>query len=444
MSNYKRSIDGHTFVPIYPLQFSSECLNMKKTHGSRNLSNSNRYTTDLSCLGKSSNDLHNQVSSELNYRLTSVNQRRSLQNTRLIPLKLGSTATVIENKSKIYENQTPPIATQRKLPLASTLDNNGLPFSKKEFKPILAEVKLLYLKGDYKRCTMRCRMLLESVKDSLYIDPAYRVYLASFLASSLEIMAFVLPNHLSAKLSLYQEALAHLQSATSELDYALFCTDSIIRNSSISDASSQLSSARSSVDSVFSQYSKASSTASYSPISEECISDSPTKELEGSGCRRKKVSFSLPPHDEQDFPMNFDEAFQSVSTRSILDSFPIPMLSNSTFKRTSLEPAPLNLSGTRSLSPLFKIKSPDSSKLSHLRLYQTLLSGFQFEFESRIKNIKQVIDEITRYSTDIQDSCESKSELRRLRRKRTESSWPRKRFDGSRYQALCEKALSEL
>lgn len=258
-------------------------------------------------------------------------------------------------------------------------------------------------------------------------------------------MAFVLPNHSSAKLSLYQEALTHLQSATSDLDYALFCTDSIVRNSSISSASSsQLSSARSSIDSVFSQCSKASSVTSYSPLSEESTSESSIKETEDSGCRRKKVSFSLPPYDEQDFPMNFDEAFKSVSTSSLLDSFPIPMLNCSSFKRKSLEPAPLNLSGTRSLSPLFKAKSPDSSKLSHIRHYQSLLSGFQFELENRIKDIKKIVDEITRYSTDIPDICESKSELRKLRRKRTESSLPRKRFDGSRYQLLCEKALIEL
>ncbi|RKF64505.1 hypothetical protein OnM2_018025 [Erysiphe neolycopersici] len=444
MSNYKRSTDGHTFVPTYPLQFSSECLNMKKSHEYRNSSTSNGNAIDFSSLTKFSNDLHNQTSSEFNHKLTSTNQRRSLQNTRLIPLKLGSAATLNEKKSIIRENETPPLATQRKLPLSSTPENCGLPNSEKEFKSIMSGVKLLYLRGNYKRCTIRCRMLLESIKDSFHIDPAYRVYLASYLASCLEIMAFELPYHSSAKLSLYQEALTHLQSATSELDYALFCTDAKVRNSLFSDASSQLSSARSSIDSVFSQCSKASSIASYSPLTEECTSNSSKKELVGSDCRRKKVSFSLPPHDEQDFPNNFDEDFQSVSTSSILDSFPIPMLGGSTCKRTSLEPAPLNLSGTRSLSPLFKVKSPELSKLSHLRLYQTLLSGFQSDFENRIKDIEKIIDEIIRNSTDIRDCCESKVELRKLRKKRIGSGWPRKRFDGSRYQLLCEKALIEL
>ncbi|KHJ35747.1 hypothetical protein EV44_g0674 [Erysiphe necator] len=447
MSNYKLSIYEHSLFPVNSSKLSSECPTKENNHGSRKLSNLNRNTTDLSILSKTSNDLRIKFSSEFNNSFISMNQRRTLpnKNVRLIPLKLGSTVKTSEKVSSICDDSAPSssLATQLQSPPMSMPDDNGKPLLEKEFRSTMAGVKLLYLQGNFKRCAMRCRMLLERNKDSFHIDPSYRIYLASYLASSLEITAFVLPNYSSAKLPLYHEALSRLQSAALELDYALFCTDSILHNSTISETSSMSSSARSSVDSVFSRCSRASSIASLSSLPEEYNSASPAKESDASENRQKKVSFSLPPYGEQELSRDF-EAIQSISTSSLLDSFPISTASCVSMKRKSLQPAPLNISVARSSSPLLKLKSYNLSNSAHLKFYQNLLLGFQAEFEHRIKELKRIIDEITRYSTDIQYSCESKSELIKLRRRRTEEGWPRKRFDGSRYQALCEMALNEL
>jgi len=38
-----------------------------------------------------------------------------------------------------------------------------VPYTEEEWKAVMEEVKILYLKGQYKHCSMRCKQILDSI-----------------------------------------------------------------------------------------------------------------------------------------------------------------------------------------------------------------------------------------------------------------------------------------
>ena len=107
---------------------------------------------------------------EINEALTIVNKKQSPANmsSRLIPLKLQKSE---ENRSQrtsyppttIPSISTNPPATPRKQRPGPVTDLIIVPYTEDEWKIVMEEVKILYLKGQYKHCSMRCRQVLDGI-----------------------------------------------------------------------------------------------------------------------------------------------------------------------------------------------------------------------------------------------------------------------------------------
>jgi hypothetical protein len=105
-----------------------------------------------------------------NEDLAIVSQRPSpVMGVRLIPLKLNSYE---ENRSQrtSYPSKTlTPISTSPTIPQirkrrpAPVTDLIIVPYTEEEWKAVMEEVKILYLKGQYKHCSMRCKQILDSI-----------------------------------------------------------------------------------------------------------------------------------------------------------------------------------------------------------------------------------------------------------------------------------------
>jgi hypothetical protein len=104
--------------------------------------------------------------------LTIVNKTQSPANmgVRLIPLKL-KLQPYEENRSQrtsYPSTTTPSIAsplpvTLRKQRPGPVTDLIIVPHTEEEWKSVMEEVKILYLKGQYKHCSMRCKQILDGI-----------------------------------------------------------------------------------------------------------------------------------------------------------------------------------------------------------------------------------------------------------------------------------------
>ncbi|PVH88562.1 hypothetical protein DL98DRAFT_403448 [Cadophora sp. DSE1049] len=345
----------------------------------------------------------------------------------------------------------------------------------------MEEVRMLYSKGQYKHCAMRCKQILDGIKDPYGVHPLYSIYLSFFAASSLEMTASTLHNHSSTKLPLFQESLAFYQKAESFVEYASFSADPNIafatRQISMyghASHSSVSSSIRSSVDSVFSHTSassvySASSSYGDSPTFEEpslkrsASNSSSSEESEGSRRRsgrfqnrKKKVSFSLqlPTLDSETSLDLCPSSGTAANASELLDAFPAP---------PSKETSP-----SRASSPT---KTPRESLSNYyhsqsVTRYRTHLISLKSQLNFHISSIHSQIGLLAevrkprRSNTPTQysfDGNEEKSggagaggeesrrpELKERIERLKEQGWRRKRFDGGRYRLLCEKALGEV
>ncbi|KAK0118823.1 hypothetical protein ONS95_007704 [Cadophora gregata] len=416
---------------------------------------------------------------------------------RLIPLKLE--ANMSDTKSSSSSQKAPPslpLTELASVPIPAPLnpskpskrarpgpvtDLTILPYTQKEWGTVMEEVRLLYSKGQYKHCAMRCKQILDGIKDPYRVHPLYSIYLSFFAASSLEMTASTLHSHSSTKLPLFQESLAFYQKAESFVEYASFSTDPNIAFATRQIAmygqashSSLSSSIRSSVDSVFSQASASSvycASSSYgdSPTFEEhCLrrsasSSSSSEDSEDSRrCsgrfqnRKKKVSFSLQlPTLDSESPLDLSPKSVNVANASqILDAFPAP---------PSKETSP-----SRSSSPT-KLRRESLSNYYHgqsVARYRTHLTSLKSQLDFHISSIHSQIgllaearkprrsntptqysfDRTEEKSTGADASAEAhrRPELRERIERLKELGWRRKRFDGERYRLLCEKALGEV
>ncbi|KAL2064777.1 hypothetical protein VTL71DRAFT_3916 [Oculimacula yallundae] len=425
---------------------------------------------------------------------------------RLIPLKLE--ASMSDTRSSTTSQKPLPLLplaqlgnvqipaplnpsqpTKRTRPGPVT-DLTILPYTQAEWSVVMEEVRMLYSKGQYKHCALRCKQILDGIKDPYGVHPLYSIYLSFFAASSLEMTAATLRNHSSTKLPLFQESLAFYQKAQSFIEYATFSSDPNIafatRQISVyghASHSSTSSSIRSSVDSVFSQ---ASASSMYS-ASSSCYGDSPTfeenplkrsasnssssEESDGSSFRRsgrfqrkKKVSFSLqlPTLDsETSFEISPNSTPNSTSTilpdsSTLLDAFPAPPC-RSTDTSPSRSPRSSSASVNNDLSTFLLTRS--------IKRYRSHLTSLQAQLNFHISSIHSQISSLSdarrprrsnTYEFPVRRSEDGSAavggeekenrrpELRERIERLKEQGWKRKRFDGERYRVLCETALVEI
>ncbi|KAI1004648.1 hypothetical protein K3495_g3564 [Podosphaera aphanis] len=388
-------------------------------------------------------------------------ERKCLQSTRLIPLKLSS-APVEERRSSFHlpysispSEPIKPIRRKSRPTVVTGLCE--LPFSEKEWKATMHEVRSLYLREQYKTCSSRCKALCDRMKVSSH-NILYHIYLSAYRASSLEMIAFNLPSYSTEKMLLYYEARGSYENAISQLEYTSLSEPAL---STIPDYPTRSSSARSSIDSIFSQYSKSSSTASVSPsIESSQISEKRTSNPQQRP--KKKVSFSLSIDTSAVWPNESEDYHHALSSPTqLLDFFPTPPSGSCspipptpptiskpclTKTRNSVEyvsPPPLPLS--RSQRTSFP-GAPNPKKLAHLLRYHNVLTTLRSQLTEQKEDVQGIIEKSStspprakrEVTSPFNGSIPDRTE--RLR----EMNLSRKRFDSLRYQKLCERALSEL
>jgi hypothetical protein len=349
----------------------------------------------------------------------------------------------------------------------------------------MKEVKILYMKRQYKQCSTRCIQILNSIKDPVgtpktshihtkltnnqyRVHPLYQIYLSFFAASSLELTSRSLHLNSSTKLPLLQQSLTYYQNAESHMEYASFSADPTIvqavretRHNSICCTSSSI---RSSVDSVFSSTSSlrssiyTGSSAAPSPTS-SCDSGSekevmPTHKRAlstppsnpGAGLApaplkvKKKASFSL--HLPR---ILSDDALQLASPSALISAFP------SSPTTISAPPSPTGVSTisefllsraliryTGHLSDLYnQIKYHIKSVESQIATLRKTRKAWRSNLPNLFTDLGSGIDGV---DADEMKKIELRSRIERLKA----GGWKRTRFDGSQYQVLCEKATVEL
>ncbi|KAK2626732.1 hypothetical protein QTJ16_003907 [Diplocarpon rosae] len=406
---------------------------------------------------------------------------------RLIPFKLEASLSEAKFSSSASAEKPrpltlkrpktpspPPLKRVRPGPVTSLIIQ---PYSQKEWSSVMEEVRLLYSKGQYKHCAMRCKQILSGINDPSKIHPLYSIYISFFAASSLEITATTLHNYSSAKLPLLQESLAFYQKAEQFVEYATFPThpDVAFASRQISrcgqaSPASITSSIRSSVSSVFSTSSASSSYSALatpnSPVFDESIfkrsasppsssesesRHSPTRRLQP----RKKVSFSL------QLPTLSSETVLATSPRpsitaneSLLDAFPAPPSAereserepavSSTARRPSsaLSHHSPNQSVSRYCTQLLALKSQLTYHISTIHTQIGLLADARKPRRSNLPN--QYSPEEPKGKRAADGPSTEKTALRERIERLKGQGWNRKRFDGERYRALCERALCEL
>lgn len=114
--------------------------------------------------------------------------KQSDEMVRLIPLKLE--AAPVTTKSHTNPPSSPPFLSKNSLITSFTLPEERepasprlskrprpgpvteltiLPYTLGEWKTVMEEVKNLYSKGQYKHCSMRCKQILDGIKDPVSI-----------------------------------------------------------------------------------------------------------------------------------------------------------------------------------------------------------------------------------------------------------------------------------
>ncbi|KAI9053754.1 hypothetical protein LZ554_002705 [Drepanopeziza brunnea f. sp. 'monogermtubi'] len=433
---------------------------------------------------------------------------------RLIPLRLKAAlaSPALEKPLPLLplipaRRKSPPPPAQKKSRPGSVTSLKLLPYTPREWSAVMEEVKKLYSKGQYKKCTMRCRQILEGIKDPYKIHPFYSIYLSFFAASSLEMTASTLPNHSSTKLLLYQESLALYQvasqHASSSSDHnSDLASHQTARFGHVSH-SSVASISPSSVSSVFSSasasslFSAASSLPDSPTFNEEVMKrryppSSSFSSEEDSECigrrssprrRKKKVSFSLnlptvSSESESAILRTIDIAFDESI---LLSSFPSPPSSATAAEGQvrdpmlmSQSPPPAGTTSAPRTVPTSKSdhlpSRPNSPYLSHLA------ADLKSQLEYHVSSIQAQISSLskadtntetrqslradtasaryshaapgTKRSEDAGEGASSEKEKTEELRARIErlkrEGWQRKRFDGERYRKLCDRALEEV
>ncbi|KAF7872546.1 hypothetical protein EAF04_003467 [Stromatinia cepivora] len=337
------------------------------------------------------------------------------------------------------------------------------------------EVKKLYLGRQYKQCTARCINILDSITDPYRVHPLYSLFLSFYCATCLEITASNLHNNSPQKLSLLRYSLLYFQKTEEYITHAgipIESNDSTPGNRSSSMSST--SSARSSVDSVFSSTSFPSTADGLSPFFSSCSSEDDNDEKTPTRRRTLSVSSVASTQSTQsadttttaDRPaplrikkkVSFSPALptlifaQNLERSSIIETIPRA-------DQPPITPRPIISSKCQSPSPIHP------SLQTHLTSYNANLSSLTTQLTHHITHVNNLIDTIQNvrksrrsnqasFAPSLFNSSgdlnnEDKEEMRRMEiRERIEklrnAGWEKKRWDGSRYEALREKVDNEL
>ncbi|KAL3419015.1 hypothetical protein PVAG01_09236 [Phlyctema vagabunda] len=372
----------------------------------------------------------------------------------------GPSTTLVPDAMEVqsFRFPTPPRLKQ-------LTDFLAMPYTQQEWKLVMGEVRTLYFKHNYRQCSARCIQLLESIEDLNRVHPLYSIYLSFYAATCIELTARSLHANSCEKIPLLQTASHYYKQAEINTGYATFSAAPTIMNAirergglqSASDAAS----IRSSVNSVFSQTSSASSNIPPSPTSPEFpynLQDregeiTPTmKHVHPSSSEedlkpaplkvRKKVSFTTAPGISSDSLLLLEP--EQEASRSPSQSY-----QSSPRDTTERGSSTSNYLSSQYLDHYLAHLASLSEQLTyHKTVVSNHIESITAQRKARRSDTSQIFGGFSNgilSSSDFGGSDETKradlqSRIQRLK----ERGWKRERFHGDRYKKLCDLALSEL
>ncbi|KAF4998148.1 hypothetical protein FDECE_11883 [Fusarium decemcellulare] len=358
-------------------------------------------------------------------------------------------ASAADNKSPDY------------LPESLSESLHVLPHTSTGWSKVIGDVKREYLNRRYRPCATRCSEILDTIKDSTVIEPAYLIYLHFYAASSQEMLARALQPPSPSRTSLLHQARDHYKRASSLINAA----DSAVGPALLRRPSGTTTTLPSlhSADSSVSSYASSTWTSSHgvSPASSiSSIQDTPRPK------RKKRVTFSEMPMELLERPDSptlglgtFLGPIRSISPDPLDgDAAPgtpvMPLRPSATIPRSCLTP--------RS-APIEVMSYPGSEfdPFRHARSvhrYSALLTSLQRQVFRHLTFIEAELRETAEQdeqppspvsimlvhpvsaSIDERRPPELQARIERLRAK----GWERKRFNVRRYEQLREHAVADL
>ncbi|KAF9879810.1 hypothetical protein CkaCkLH20_02621 [Colletotrichum karsti] len=339
-----------------------------------------------------------------------------------------------------------------------------LPYTSAEWSKAVSDVKRQYLNRKYRPCSMRCCEILDNVKDTGNIEPAYLIYLHFYAASSFEMLSRPLNGMSPYKTMLLQQAREHYTKAS---DLSKAADETMSRSSRPSSAAtSSMHSPSSSISSRASSRTWTNSTAFSSPTPSVCsVEDAVNKLSQTTPPQKKRVTFLDFPEEpiiRPDSPTLGFDFFLSAPPPEPEPRY-LPVLPEEP------EPADVEEEEEEEEEEEDIAKPPTPEPLNEdcdvfdfvrersVHRYCGLLSSLRSQITIHIAAVEDqlasppapaavqdVVSLPARSATpelhDEMRSLDIKARIERLR----QNNWQRRRFDAGRYEALRESVLAEL
>ncbi|KAM5351604.1 hypothetical protein ACJ41O_004327 [Fusarium nematophilum] len=335
-----------------------------------------------------------------------------------------------------------------------------VPFTAAEWSKVIADVKREYLNRRYRPCATRCGEILDNLKDSRVVEPAYLIYLHFYAASSQEMLARALHQASPSRTSLLHQARDHYQRASALINAA----DSTVGPALLrrpSGTTTTLPSLHSADSSVSSQNSTWTSSHGASPASSiSSIQDNTPRPK-----RKKRVTFSDVPVELLERPDSptlglgsFLGPARSLSPEPIdresSSVMPAPLRPSAPLPRSCLTPRPVPVGPIHysdcELDPFRHARSVhrysalltslQRQVVRHLAFIEAELHQAAVENQKPFSPVSVTIAPPVLLSVDERRPPELQARIERLRAK----GWERKRFDLRRYEELRESAVADM
>ncbi|EXF80187.1 hypothetical protein CFIO01_13226 [Colletotrichum fioriniae PJ7] len=348
----------------------------------------------------------------------------------------------------------PPKARVHKRSASQPAPLPVLPYTSAEWSKAVSEVKRQYINRKYRPCSLRCCEILDNIKESANVEPAYLIYLHFYAASSFDMLSRPLQCASPYRTRLLQQAREHYTRA-SELSKA--ADETMARSSRPSSAAtSSMHSPSSSTSSRASSRTWTNSTAFSSPTPSVCsVEDAMNKLSATQPPPKKRVTFCDVPEEpfiRPDSPtLGFDDFLcappQPEPPRylPVLQEEPEPADEPAEEAAKPATPEPLNED----------CDAFDFLQERSIHRYCGLLSSLRSQIAVHISNVEEQLaaprqSDTGRHSlparaatpelSDELRNLDIKARIERLR----QNNWQRRRFDIGRYEALRESVLAEL
>ncbi|KAK1847492.1 hypothetical protein CCHR01_09893 [Colletotrichum chrysophilum] len=335
-----------------------------------------------------------------------------------------------------------------------------LPYTSAEWSKAVSDVKRQYLNRKYRPCSMRCCEILDNLKDTGNIEPAYLIYLHFYAASSFEMLSRPLGGTSPYKTRLLQQAREHYTKAS---DLSRAADETMSRSSRPSSAAtSSMHSPSSSISSRASSRTWTNSTAFSSPTPSVCsVEDAVNKLSQATTPPQKKrvtfLDFPEEPMIRPDSPtLGFDDFLSAPMEPEprylpVLPEEPEPADEQQQQQPDEQFPKP----------PTPEPLTEDCDAFDFLRersvhRYCGLLSSLRSQISIHIAGVEEQLAApppqdaappsslpVRAATPELNDELRSldiKARIEKLR----QNNWQRRRFDVGRYEALRESALAEL